>query len=94
VRRYFREVMGVDMPKSVRTWRRFFRPLDSSETMQKDDLIIMMGANRYNLADHLAIAFSPSEIMHASSACNGIICTRVERHQHTVLAVWRLKETL
>lgn len=92
VNRYFREFVGIDMPESPWRWRRVLRPLREDETIDKNDVLFLMGENRARLADHAAIALSPTDMIHAVRACNGVVCERIDRYRHAILGTWRLKK--
>lgn len=92
INRYFREFVGVDMPSSPWRWRRVLRPLREGETIDTNDVLFLMGANRVNLTDHAAVALSATDMIHAMSGYNGVVCERIDRYRHVILATWRLKD--
>ena len=91
LRMYYADELGMILPKSTIGWRRRFDILDRQTEIKKHDAIIMACHNTLGIADHLGVAISSRDVMHAGKVFGGIVCQPIERLEGTILNIARPK---
>ena len=91
VKMYLQDTRGIVLPRDTFAWRKLFRRVKATAPMLKDDIVVMAAQNKLKLVDHIGIAISSTEIMHASSQFGGVVCQPRERLEGMIVCYQRLK---
>lgn len=91
VKLYFKDFRGVVLPESPWAWRHYFDIHRAPFEIIPNDVLLMMAANRLKLTDHMGVAVSDLDMIHACSAFNGLVCEPINKYKHLILGIARLK---
>ena len=90
VRYVAREEIGINLPEKPIGWRRHGKLLGKDTEIESLDVIFFCMANDYGLTDHIGIAVSGTEFIHASGPAGSVVQEPIRRYAHRVINVGRL----
>lgn len=82
--------LGIPVPDQSLGWRRYFDFLPADVAIQPGDVLGMVGL--LGLIDHVAIAVSPSELIHADHKFGSVVREPIRRHHENIKRVARLRD--
>lgn len=89
--RYYRDYLKFELPESPWKWRQVLSLSGDVNDLRVHDLLFMQGANRVRITDHIGVLVHPTNVLHATSAHNGVVCIPLDYCRHLILRVARLK---
>lgn len=92
VRHVAREGAGIDLPERPIGWRRHGKLLGRDAEIAALDVVFFCMANDYGLTDHVGIAVSPIEFIHASGPAQSVVQEPIRRYAHRIVNVGRLEK--
>jgi len=81
--------IGISVPDQSLGWRRYFNFLPADIPVQAGDTIGLTGL--LGLIDHVAVAISSSELIHADRKFQSVVREPIRRHRDNIKAIARLK---
>lgn len=92
VRSVAEELRGVKLPEKPIGWRRFGRTIDWPTAVSTGDLIFM-SSNELGMTDHVGIAISETDFLHASKIHGQVICEPVRKYSARIVSIGKFHDS-
>src|SRR3990167_1650829 len=92
VRFVAREAVGIKLPEKSIGWRGHGRLLGKDAAIGPFDIIFFCMANDEGMTDHVGIAVSETEFMHASGPAQAVVQEPIRRYAHRIIDIGRLND--
>ena len=92
VRFVAREAVGTELPEKPIGWRRYGALLGKYASIKPFDILFFCMANDEGITDHVGIAVSEIEFLHASGPAQAVVQEPIRRYAHRIIDVGRLND--
>lgn len=90
VRHVWKEALGVNLPEKCIGWRRYGDVLDWPVEIDPYDILMFMELEE-NIVNHIGVAISKTDFLHAGRIFGGVVCTSVWMAKDKIKAIGRVK---
>ena len=81
--------VGIPLPEKGVGWRRYFDVVPDGAPIRAGDFLCMTGL--LGLVDHVGVAVSPSDLIHADHKFGSVVREPIRRHRENIKRIARLR---
>lgn len=83
---------GIELPEKPLGWRRYGKLLGRDTSIEPLDIIFYCMKNDLGITDHIGIAVSRTEFLHASGPAGAVVQEPIRRYANRIIDIGRLHD--
>ena len=92
VRTVIKAEKGIELPDKMIGWRRFGKTVDWPTEVERCNLIFF-SSNELKIVDHVGVAISNTDFLHASHAHGQVVCEPILKYAARIISIGKLHDS-